>query len=129
MSSHPEASAPQTSTAHVPTDRGGRYAKQLASHLGRRLETSWDESTGTGSAQFAHGVCTLTATPDALVLEAVTTGDTSDLEQIENVVGRHLVRFGTRDELVVHWQRADGTPGGTYRNDDEPEPGHTPPEA
>jgi hypothetical protein len=128
MSSDPEATIRLTSAATVPTDRGGRYAKQLSAHLGRRLETSWDEGTGTGSARFAHGECSLTATPDALVLAAVTSGGPEGLEQIENVVGRHLVRFGTRDELVVQWQRGDGTPGGVYRGGDEPEPGHQRPE-
>jgi hypothetical protein len=129
MTSQPPPVHRLTSTASVPTERAGRYAKQLCAHLGRRLETSWDEETGIGSARFAHGECTLTAAPAALILEAATSADVGDLEQIENVVGRHLVRFGTRDELVVQWQRGDGSAGGTYTNDDEPEPGHTPPGA
>ena len=28
-----------------------------------------------------------------------------DLSQLEDVVGRHLVRFGERDELTVRWER------------------------
>jgi hypothetical protein len=41
------------------------------------------------------------------------------------VVGRHLVRFGTRDELVVRWVRADGSPGSEQRrvDDDDEAPG------
>jgi hypothetical protein len=34
---------------------------------------------------------------------------------MEDVVGRHLVRFGTRDELVVRWIRSDGTDGSVQR--------------
>ena len=30
---------------------------------------------------------------------------------MEDVVGRHLVRFGTRDELVVEWVREGGAFG------------------
>jgi hypothetical protein len=108
-----------TSTASVPTQRAARYGKQLSAHLGRRLETSWDESAGTGTVRFDAGDCTLTATPEALVLQATVHGDPADLQRVEDVVGRHLVRFGTRDELSVQWQRGDGTPGGTYGNDDD----------
>jgi uncharacterized protein len=38
----------------------------------------------------------------------------AELVHIEDVVGRHLVRFGERDELVVSWVRADGSPGQVY---------------
>jgi hypothetical protein len=31
----------------------------------------------------------------------------------EDVVGRHLVRFGERDELQVQWVRSDGAAGTT----------------
>ena len=31
-------------------------------------------------------------------------------DSMEDVVGRHLVRFGSHDELVVAWQRSDGSP-------------------
>ena len=39
-----------------------------------------------------------------------------DADRLEDVVGRHLVRFGSRDELVVRWTRADGTPGTVQEN-------------
>jgi hypothetical protein len=42
-------------------------------------------------------------------------GDDDSLEQLEDVVGRHLVRFATQEELVVSWTRADGTPGTEQR--------------
>ena len=43
---------------------------------------------------------------------------------IEDVVGRHLVRFGARGELVVRWLRPDGSAGREYAyTDDRPE-GH-----
>ena len=39
------------------------------------------------------------------------------LDRLEDVVGRHLVRFGTKDELVVQWQRSDGSPGSRQEAD------------
>ncbi|MET8903423.1 Ldh family oxidoreductase [Streptomyces sp. NPDC004538] len=101
------------STARVATERPHRYAKQLVSHLGRRAETTWDEERGEGRLLFQDGVGTLTAGDGALLLTVEAEG--GSLERLETVVGRHLVRFGTKDELVVEWLRDGGEPGGTYR--------------
>ena len=119
-----------SSSAAVDTPRATRYGKQLASHLGRRVVTEWDEHTGTGLVVFDGGRCELRATPDQLLLHVELKPGTDPrvaaarLDLIEDVVGRHLVRFGTRDELVVRWVRPDGTNGREYAyTDDRPE-GH-----
>lgn len=106
------------SEALVSTDRPNRYAKQLAAHLGRKVETNWDEEAGVGTLTFGMGSATLTAVPGALRLAVE--GDTEHLDRLEDVVGRHLVRFGSKDELVVAWQRDSGEPGTVQRNDAEP---------
>ena len=112
------------SEARVVTDRPHRYAKQLASHLGRRAETAWDEEKGAGHIAFGQGTGTLTATEGALLLTLET--DAEHLDRLEDVIGRHLVRFGTRDELVVEWRRDTGEPGTTQRGgtDDDAGPAH-----
>jgi uncharacterized protein len=95
-----------TSRADVPTDAPERYAKQLASHLGRRLAVE-EEGSSTRlrfDAAGARGSCLLTPAADALVLEADGEDDAA-LARVEDVVGRHLERFGQRHELVVRWQR------------------------
>ncbi|MDL5205031.1 DUF2218 domain-containing protein [Streptomyces sp. ALI-76-A] len=103
------------SEARVATDRPHRYAKQLASHLGRRAETSWDEDSGEGRLVLQDGTGALTATEGALLLSVESQAE--HLDRLEDVVGRHLVRFGTKDELVVEWRRDTGEPGTTQRND------------
>ncbi|MEZ0065848.1 hypothetical protein ABIA32_001848 [Streptacidiphilus sp. MAP12-20] len=105
------------SQARVVTDRPHRYAKQLASHLGRKVETNWDDETGLGSLTFSAGTGAMTATSGALLL--VVEGDAEHLDRLEDVVGRHLVRFGVKDELVVEWHRADGTRGSVQRNEEQ----------
>ncbi|MFF7159893.1 DUF2218 domain-containing protein [Streptomyces sp. NPDC008086] len=112
------------SEASVATDRPQRYAKQLASHLGRRSETSWDEATGEGTIVFQGGTGTLTAAEGALLLSVE--ADAERLALFEDVVGRHLVRFGAKDELVVEWRRDSGEPGTTQRKGDEPDAAHRP---
>lgn len=93
-----------TSTANVATDAGARYAKQLASHLGRRVEV--EELPG-GGYRFAFGAGEGIAQPqaDRLVLRA-SAADADGLATIEDVLGRHLERFGQRNGLTVTWQGA-----------------------
>ncbi|GAB2841010.1 hypothetical protein GCM10022221_45400 [Actinocorallia aurea] len=112
------------STASVRTDRPGRYGKQLVSHLTRRATGEWSEEAGTGWLDFGGaGRAELTSGDGALELRITAAPD--DLDRYEDVVGRHLVRFGARSELVVAWVRADGTPGTVQRNDAPDEPPRT----
>jgi hypothetical protein len=103
-----------TSMASVPTDRPGRYGKQLVSHMSRRGPGVWNEAQQTGTLELSGGRLVLNTTDNSLVLRlTVPTGD--DVARLEDVIGRHLVRFGARDELVVTWQRSDGTAGTEQR--------------
>jgi len=95
------------SEATVPTDRPARYGKQLVAHLGRRHGGEWADADERGWIRFAGGRAEVSSSADGLHL--VVEGE--DLPQLEDVVGRHLVRFGTRDELHVRWIRDGGEPG------------------
>ena len=123
----------RSSSAAVETPRASRYGKQLASHLGRRIVTEWDEHTGTGLLRFDGGRCEVEATPDRLHLRVELDPDTDSglvadrLGLTEDVVGRHLVRFGGRDELVVRWSRTDGSTGREYASTDDRPDGDRPP--
>ena len=116
MSTSESHDFPRTSTARVATDRPGRYGKQLAGHMGRKITTAWDGGSSTGSLEFNRegpttGVVELSCEDDVLVLRL--SSDDEHLEQLEEVVGLHLVRFGSKDGMVVRWEREDGTPGTT----------------
>lgn len=91
-----------TSRADVATDAPARYAKQLGSHLGRRL-TVVNEDSAT-RILFDGGECRLVCGDNALHMYA--SGSSEEvLDRIEDVVGRHLERFGARAGLVVNWVR------------------------
>lgn len=107
------------SEARVATDRPGRYAKQLTAHMGRKIEAVYSEETGRGTMVFGAGTATLEAQSDALLLTVE--GERENLPGLEDVVGRHLVRFGVRDELVIEWHRDNGEPGLVHRNEEAPE--------
>ena len=102
-----------TSTASVATDRPGRYAKQLVSHMSRKAQGTWNDDAGNGTIAFTNADRTLAAADGALLLALQ--ADPEHLELMEDVVGRHLVRFGTRDELVVEWVREGGAAGTVQR--------------
>jgi len=94
-----------TSTALVATDAPGRYAKQLLSHLGRKNTVEpLDDAPEGGRLVFAYGSATLRPGDGQLRLEA-SAPDDEGLAHVEDVVKRHLERFGTRAELTVEWER------------------------
>jgi hypothetical protein len=109
-----------SSHASVNTDRAARYGKQLSTHLGHKRRATWQEESQTGDVIFDCGRATLSATSSQLdlVIEidpSVAAADVvGELAYMEDVVGRHLARFGARNELVVKWVRSDGSPGQVY---------------
>ena len=90
--------------ATVLTDRPERYAKQLVSHLGRKKGGQWSPETRSGTINLSSGQATLTAKDGELHLRIVASA--AELPRLEDVVARHLVRFGERDELTITWERA-----------------------
>ena len=93
------------STAVVATDAPERYAKQLLAHLGRKNTVEpIDGGSNGGRLVFAYGTGTVRPEGSRLVLEAAAPDDES-LAHVEDVLARHLERFGARRELVVTWQR------------------------
>ena len=92
-----------TSTAYVATDAAPRYAQQLAAHLGRKVPVT-DTDTGP-RLTFDAGTGDIRAEAAQLVLTA-TAADDEALAVVEDVLGRHLERFGQRNELTVTWTRS-----------------------
>jgi len=92
-----------TSQAKVPTDAAPRYAKQLLAHLGRKrqVEALEGEPDG-GRLVFENGTGTVRSAGDHLLLVAEA-ADEESLRHVEDVLARHLERFGARRELVVTW--------------------------
>jgi uncharacterized protein len=90
-----------TASAVVSTASPERYAKQLASHLGRRSEVL--EEAGGTRLKLAGGECLLRPQAGSLELTA-SAPNADDLDRVMQVVGSHLERFGQRNELHVAWQ-------------------------
>ena len=102
------AGAPLTSRAEVPTDAPGRYAKQLLSHLGRKVEFV-EGPVGSWTAHVLGSVARVSVGEGVLVLQAEG-ADEESVERIEHALDSHLERFGQRKELTVTWQRGSTAP-------------------
>ncbi|SFU09134.1 hypothetical protein SAMN05660657_05592 [Geodermatophilus amargosae] len=91
------------SRADVRTDAPGRYAKQLVSHLGRKVpftedtDGAWTTVVGDARGRIVVG-------DDVLTLR-VEAPDVETLNRIEHALGSHLERFGARSGLTVTWRR------------------------
>jgi hypothetical protein len=94
------------SVALVPVGQPARYVKQLVSHLGHRLSTEL-LADGQGVIRFEAGECLMTAGSGALVLTA-SAADGEELRHVQDVVARHLERFGAREGLRVSWSPPAG---------------------
>ena len=93
---------PETLTARaaVRTDAAERYAKQLVSHLGRKVEFTIDGPTSTGTIAGGTGVIQV---GDGVIILLAEAPDAETLGRVQDVLGRHLERFGRRNELTVVW--------------------------
>ena len=99
-----------SSRADVATDAPARYAKQLLSHLGRKVSFTTEGDThtaviGEAAAQIVvgEGVLTLVATAPT----------EAEVDRLRQALGGHLERFGRRSELEVRWRDDHPVPGST----------------
>jgi uncharacterized protein len=98
---------PMTRTALVSTDVPGRWAKQLASHLGRpgKMAVEVTEQGPRLSMTFdgVEATCLMDTTgAGVLALRADAAGEAA-LDRMAHVVGSHLERFGEKAGLQVSW--------------------------
>ncbi|MFJ9908381.1 DUF2218 domain-containing protein [Streptomyces sp. NPDC101152] len=92
-----------TSLGRAATDAAPRYAKQLASHFGRKIPAE-ETSDGGFRLTFQQTDVLLEPSPDHLLIR-VTASDSSSLAAVRDVVAGHLERFGRRNELTVVWEQ------------------------
>lgn len=94
------------SSAVVATDAPARYAKQLLSHLGQKNTVEpLDDAPEGGRLVFGYGTADLRPGVGRLLMDAAAP-DAEGLTHVEEVLQRHLERFGARAELAVTWVRA-----------------------
>jgi uncharacterized protein len=93
------------SKAEVATPEASRYLEQLCKHFRHKLPVTFDERSG--QIEFSFGECHLDADEDGGVLKlSLSAPSTRQIEELQDVVARHLLRFAFRDSLTVQWRSA-----------------------
>ncbi|WP_026370888.1 DUF2218 domain-containing protein [Kallotenue papyrolyticum] len=87
--------------AQITTERAQQYLRQLCRHFAHKVPAACDEHQG--QVQFASGRCALSADEQTLHLY-LQADDPAALEQLKEIVGRHLLRFAFREPLTLNWQ-------------------------
>ncbi len=91
------------SHATVTIERPARYAKQLVSHLSNKVES--EEVDGGWQLHIATGVGTVLPQVETLELRAEAPSEEA-LERIQDVLGRHLIKFAAKlGDVSVDWIR------------------------
>lgn len=126
MSSTPSAS-PLSTPGDAPVDRAARqgptiasradvaigaparYAKQLISHLGRKVPFTGDATTAPATAVIGAATAGIVVAEGVLTLWAAG-DDEESVVRVEQVLGSHLERFAQREALTVRWVRDAGAP-------------------
>lgn len=88
--------------AIVPTASASRYLQQLCKHWAHKFAVEFTPEHG----QIDLGenrIVTLDA--DAEKLTASIEADADKLEQLEEIVESHIVRYAFREELLFNWVR------------------------
>jgi catechol 2,3-dioxygenase len=94
-----------SSRAVVKTEKPSPYLLQLAKHFRHKLDVRFDERSAV--IPFAFGHAELAAADGALTITAYA-HTPADLQRVEQVIGSHLERFGSRDELSVTFDEDRG---------------------
>src|ERR671916_3109977 len=97
------------SRADVATGAPARYAKQLISHLGRKVPFTGDATTAPATAVIGAATAGIVVGDGVLTLEAAG-HDEESVARAEHVLGSHLERFAQREALAVQWVRTGGAP-------------------
>ena len=97
---------PRRSRADIATGNASLYLQQLCKHFAHKLDVEFDKQVG--SVRFSIGHCELLA-QDGWLRLCLDAPDSDALQQLQDVVERHLVRFAFREHLSIEWR--PGLPG------------------
>lgn len=88
------------SHSRFPSRQAPRLLSRLCKHFSHKIEASWNEREGL--LRFSIGECALQADDQGLQL-ACTAPSAAELDELQEVIRRHLQGFAQVDELVLQW--------------------------
>ena len=93
-----------TATGFAACGKPERYIRQLVSHWGHKMATTYDEGDGMGLFPFSElENAVMTARPGGIAITLVT-GDEERNRHLRGVIERHIDRFAFREApLQYEW--------------------------
>jgi len=93
-----------TANGFARCEKPERYIKQLVSHWGHKMATSYDEDGQTGAFPFSeHTHAVMAARPGGIAI-TLTTADKDENVHMRGVIERHIDRFAFREApLAYEW--------------------------
>ena len=88
------------SEARITTERASIYLQQICKHFAHKLPVEFTPERG--QITFSIGTCRLAADSGVLAPQAEAADD-AQLEQLQGVVVKHLLRFAFRDPPAIVW--------------------------
>lgn len=93
----------QARVATLP-NKARTYMIQMCKHFGHKVEASFDDIRG--RIALGDRVCEMEVTQPQLLTINLTADSDASLQEIEDVVDRHLRRFAFKEELQIQWVRS-----------------------
>jgi len=90
-----------SSRAKVTLNSASASMKKLCRHFSHKIETKFDDESG--SIRFPFAQVELKADGKQLVI-LVEADDQPGLEKGREVIGSHLIRFATRQQVELNWE-------------------------
>jgi hypothetical protein len=98
--------------AEVQTEHASRYVAELCEQFSERarakpeLGVRVERTESKGTVDFGWGRCTMRADTNVLAVRAEA-DDQAGLQQVQELVRRHLEKHGEAEGLTVHWPQED----------------------
>lgn len=87
--------------ATIATQNAAKLMRWTIGHFKPKVPAQYDETNG--RVEFQFGTCSMEATEDELIV-TVRAEDASSLTSMKNIVGRHIEKFGIKENIQVAWE-------------------------
>ncbi|MEL6524987.1 MAG: DUF2218 domain-containing protein [Chloroflexota bacterium] len=87
----------------ITTKNAEKLMRWTIGHFKMKVPAEYDKTQG--KVEFPAGICTMQATTDQLIITVEATTSES-LSWLKDIVGRHVEKFGIKENIHVEWENA-----------------------
>lgn len=87
--------------SNISTENASKIMRWTIGHFKPKVPAQYDATDG--NVEFPFGTCNMEATADELIVTVQAT-DEKSLMSLKNIVGRHIEKFGIKENITVEWE-------------------------